>query len=81
MTSEMQAQPAAESRVVSPEVLKARAALTSNLDALEEKLNFPKQLRRVGRRAKDHPGRVAAIGGGVVAVIAGAVYLVIRARR
>lgn len=66
---------------------RARADLVLTLSALEEQLNFPKRISRATRRvsadlqrfAREQPGAVAAIGAAVVVVIAGTVYLVVRA--
>ncbi len=71
------------------EVQKARADLTAALDAIEYKLNLPKQaahaVKRAGARArafrKANPA--AALGVVVVAaaLVGGAVWLVLRAAR
>ncbi len=71
------------------DVVKARADLTATLDAIEDKLNVPKQARlavaRVGRQAKElreeNPVAFTAVAVGAAALIGGAVWLVVRSVR
>jgi hypothetical protein len=63
-----------------------RAQLASTLDALEDKVNVPKQLgkasRRFGRRVqtlrRENPVLLAGIAAGVVAAIGVAAYVVVK---
>ena len=71
------------------DVEKARAALTATLDAIEDRLNMPKQarlaVRRAGRRLEElrteNPMAFAAVIVGAAAFVGGAVWLVVRAVR
>ena len=71
------------------DVEKARADLTAALDAIEDKLNVPKQTRfaveRAGRRVRklrdENPVALAAVAVGAAALIGGAVWLIVRAVR
>lgn len=66
---------------------RARAAFAGTLDALEDKLNVPKQVRiksdraRVAFRrfAKEQPGAAIATGVAVAAVVGVTVWLIVRA--
>ena len=63
-----------------------RAQLASTLDALEDKVNVPKQLgkasRKFGRRVqtlrRENPALLAGIAVGVVAAIGATAYLVVK---
>jgi hypothetical protein len=63
-------------------VLRARAQLTANLDALEYKLNVPAQMRRARKRldtfASQHPAVVVCAAAGALAVVVGSVWAGIR---
>lgn len=72
----------------SAEVAKARAELASALDAIEDKLNVPKQARRIGVRLKgfrtEHPMVSATIVTGVTVVAAASIWcgvVLVRQRR
>ncbi|GAA4377181.1 DUF3618 domain-containing protein [Agromyces bauzanensis] len=66
---------------------RARAEFASTLDALEDKLNVPKQVRvktarakvRLRRFADEQPAAAVAVAVGVVAVVGVSVWLVVRA--
>lgn len=66
---------------------RARAAFASTLDALEDKLNVPKQVRIKSERAKrsfrrlakEQPGAAIATGVAVAAVVGVTVWLIVRA--
>jgi hypothetical protein len=65
---------------------RARAEFAGTLDALEDKLNVPKQVRiksarakvRLRRFAKEQPAAAAAAAVGVVAAVGVTVWLVVR---
>ncbi|WP_022886873.1 DUF3618 domain-containing protein [Glaciibacter superstes] len=65
----------------------ARGEIASTLDALEYKLNIPKQLKIRGRRfsmglrnlGEDNPAALAGIALGAVAVVGAVVWLGVRA--
>ena len=71
------------------DIVKARAELVATLNAIEDKLNLPKQARlaveRLGRRVQDlrteNPTALAAAAVGAAALIGGAVWLIVRAAR
>ncbi|WP_248305604.1 DUF3618 domain-containing protein [Agromyces sp. H66] len=66
---------------------RARAEFASTLNALEDKLNVPKQVRiktarakaRFRRFADEQPGAAVAVAVGVAAVVGVTVWLVVRA--
>ena len=66
---------------------RARAEFASTLNALEDKLNLPRQARRKARELKarlrvladEQPGTVLGVAVGAVAVVGVTVWLVIRA--
>ena len=66
---------------------RARAQFAGTLNALEDKLNVPKQVRIKSRRAKvefrrlakEQPGAAIATGVAVAAVVGVTVWLVVRA--
>ncbi|WP_448002238.1 DUF3618 domain-containing protein [Agromyces bauzanensis] len=66
---------------------RARAEFANTLNALEDKLNVPKQVRirtarakvRLRRFADEQPGAAVAVAVGVVAVVGVTVWLVVRA--
>jgi ElaB/YqjD/DUF883 family membrane-anchored ribosome-binding protein len=66
---------------------RARADFANTLDALEDKVNVPKQVRIASRRAKvklrrfakEQPVAAVAVAVGVVAVVGVTVWLVVRA--
>lgn len=60
------------------DVVAARAELAATLDALQDKLNIP---RRIRTAAHENPGGLAALGAGVAAALAGAVWLTVRMLR
>lgn len=60
------------------EVVAARAELTAALDAIQDKLNVPKRIRRA---AEENPVALAGVGLVVAVVVAGAVWLVVRSLR
>lgn len=68
---------------------KARAELAATIDAIQDKLDVPKQARlateRAGRRMKElrteNPVAFGALVVGAAAVVGGAVWLVVRALR
>lgn len=65
----------------------ARAEFASTLNALEDKLNVPKQVGRATARLKaraqrfadEQPGAAAAVAVGVAAAVGATVWLVVRA--
>lgn len=69
------------------EAASARAALASTLDAIEYKLNVPKQIRITIRRVKhslrklgsENPAALAGIGLGAVVAAASAVWVAVNA--
>jgi hypothetical protein len=66
---------------------RARADFAETLNALEDKLNVPKQARRkaaevkvkLRRLADEQPGTVLGVAVGAVAVVGVAVWLIVRA--
>ncbi|GAB3794672.1 hypothetical protein GCM10028798_01830 [Humibacter antri] len=60
------------------DVAAARAELAATLDALQDKLNVP---RRIRTAAEENPLGLAAVAAGVVAAIAGTVWLAVRMLR
>lgn len=60
------------------DVAAARAELAATLDALQDKLNVP---RRIRTAAEENPVGLAAVGAGVAAALAGAVWLAVRMLR
>lgn len=66
---------------------RARAQFAGTLNALEDKLNVPKQVRirterakvRLRRFADEQPGAAVAVAVGVVALVGVTVWLVVRA--
>ncbi|KQM82126.1 hypothetical protein [Agromyces sp. Leaf222] len=66
---------------------RARADFAQTLNALEDKLNLPKQAKRKGRalRAKidrmadEAPGTLVAVAAGAITVIGVGVWLIVRA--
>jgi hypothetical protein len=68
---------------------KARAELTATLDAIQEKLDVPKQAKlateRAGRRVQElrteNPVAFGAAVVGVAALVGGVVWLIVRAFR
>ena len=71
------------------DVEKARADLAATLEAIEDKLNLPKQARlavdRARRRVQDlrteNPMALAAVAAGAAVLIGGAVWLIVRVAR
>ena len=69
------------------DVEKARAELAATLDAIQDRLNLPRQTRlsleRTGRRVQrlrdENPVAFVAAAVGAAALIGGAVWLVVRA--
>ncbi len=69
------------------EASRARVQLASTLDAIESKLNLPKQIRIKTRRVKfrlhklgqDNPAALIAIAVGGAAVVGSAVWLAVKA--
>lgn len=65
---------------------RARADFAQTLNALEDKLNLPKQARRKGRAfrarldrmADEQPGTLIAVATGAIAVIGVGVWLIVR---
>ncbi|MCI2956954.1 DUF3618 domain-containing protein [Agromyces atrinae] len=70
------------------DVENARADLVATLNALEDRLNFPKRIGRATRRAQvrarafyaENPGGAIAAAAGVAAAVGGIVWLVVRSR-
>lgn len=60
------------------DVRAARAELVAALDAIQDKLNVPKRIRIA---TEENPLGLAAVGVGVAAAIAGAVWLIVRVAR
>jgi hypothetical protein len=66
---------------------RARADFAETLNALEDKLNVPKQAKRKGREIKaklrrmadEQPGTVLGVAVGAVAVVGVTVWLIVRA--
>lgn len=71
------------------DIEKARADLAATLEAIEDKLNLPKQARlaveRTSRRLEDlrteNPVAFTALAVGAAALVGGAVWLAVRAFR
>lgn len=71
------------------DVAKARSELAATLEAIEDKLNLPKQARLAVKRAvlrvqdlrTENPTALAAAAVGAAALIGGAVWLIVRAAR
>ena len=71
------------------DVEKARADLAATLEAIEDKLNLPKQARlaveRARRRVEDlrteNPMALVAVAAGAAVLIGGAVWLIVRVAR
>lgn len=69
------------------DVQTARAQLASTLDAIEDRLNVPKRVRRVTRdateniktMARDNPLALAGIAVGAAVVVGGAVWAIVAA--
>jgi ElaB/YqjD/DUF883 family membrane-anchored ribosome-binding protein len=66
-------------------VLRARAELAGTLDALEYKLNVPRQLRRARRRvnafADDHPAVAIGVAASALALVVGSIWAGVRILR
>lgn len=60
------------------EVARARAELTDALNSIEDRLNIPKQARRL---REEHPAVVAAVIAGATVAVAAALWLGVRAVR
>ncbi|GAB3395043.1 hypothetical protein GCM10027568_26370 [Humibacter soli] len=60
------------------DVRAARAELVAALDAIQDKFNVSKRIRIA---TEENPIGLAAVGVGVAAAIAGAVWLIVRAAR
>jgi hypothetical protein len=68
-------------------VERARSDFASTLNALEDKLNVPKQVSRASARtkvklrrfAKEQPAAAVAAAASVAVAVGGAVYLIVRA--
>jgi hypothetical protein len=64
------------------DVTRARAALTANLDAIEDKVNVPKRMKRSLGKASDyckaHPTQTLAGAVGAAGAVAGSVWLIVK---